>query len=270
MDAKVEEAPPPVLYKFSTAPNALNILETLRLKTAAPDQLNDPFEFLPADHALEATDSDVEEWLADPSFQKFHEETLSHDPRLRLLSKERLKQLLKEALSENQPGFINGQPENAAKVIRIISYSATAENILLWSHYADQHRGLGIGFCTQHQTFKSRPPEKVNYESERVILDSRRPHSTDETNDAHKLVYTKSPDWSYEQEWRQLWQIPHLDENQMLHLDEANIKKILIGWKTPRPIKEKLLKLCEKFLKAQILEARPDPLLYKLTFSPIN
>ncbi len=75
------------------------------------------------------------------------------------------------------------------------SLSATPTNILMWSHYAQNHEGYVIGFDADHEYFG----ESVSP----VAYSSVRPsHDPFERRHSGAIFYTKSSDWSYEQEYR--------------------------------------------------------------------
>jgi len=86
-------------------------------------------------------------------------------------------------------------------------YSEIPDSFLMWSHYTKGHQGIAIGFDVKNRFFaKGDNLMPVVYRSERMNA------SFDhgglkflEPNIA--LLRTKSPDWSYEREWRQLFSI---------------------------------------------------------------
>jgi hypothetical protein len=81
----------------------------------------------------------------------------------------------------------------------VFSLSAKCDHILMWSHYADSHRGI----CLRFRAFSTTPffgkAQRVIYQSARpklnVVLDS---HETQ----SEKALLTKADFWSYEEEWR--------------------------------------------------------------------
>lgn len=89
----------------------------------------------------------------------------------------------------------------------ILSLSELGDNILMWSHYAQQHTGICIEF--------ERAPSNilgildctlpVRYSIKAPIIDAGlyRTASKEEQNEIeHSLVLTKASDWTYEREWR--------------------------------------------------------------------
>lgn len=77
-------------------------------------------------------------------------------------------------------------------------FSERNESLLMWSHYADEHRGLCIGY-NLHDLIK-------NYNCFPVIYSDEMPQEKeidlDKTDSLMKYMLTKCRDWSYEKEWR--------------------------------------------------------------------
>lgn len=81
----------------------------------------------------------------------------------------------------------------------VLCLCADPSNILMWSHYADSHKGCCLEFSTKGTIFKS--SRCVEYAKEYPgyrFLDLK------EDGEAFSklTVYTKSELWSYEKEWR--------------------------------------------------------------------
>ncbi|MFQ1875817.1 DUF2971 domain-containing protein [Aeromonas veronii] len=97
------------------------------------------------------------------------------------------------------------------KTICITSFSETQRNLLMWSHYASQHKGICIGYDVDMLSEESDNHElkKVNYDTtifEPELLDElkniKNIFSADFKPFLDRLVTTKSNDWSYEKEHR--------------------------------------------------------------------
>lgn len=74
----------------------------------------------------------------------------------------------------------------------LICFSEDWVNPLLWSHYADKHRGICLGFDVQEGFLR-----RVSYVKDRPSL---KLPLTKEAADL--LLWTKYRDWKYEEEWR--------------------------------------------------------------------
>lgn len=84
----------------------------------------------------------------------------------------------------------------------ILSLTESPDDLLMWAHYADCHRGLAIQFNETHEFFapqvvdgQSLALTKVEYRDERPILSYS-------TINSPAVFYRKSPAWAYEKEWR--------------------------------------------------------------------
>ncbi len=92
----------------------------------------------------------------------------------------------------------------------ITSFSETQRNLLMWAHYASQHKGVCIGYSSELlKENEENMLRKVNYDSvlydEEYLehLDLITDFDSDEINDfCNHLFTTKSNDWSYEKEHR--------------------------------------------------------------------
>ena len=87
----------------------------------------------------------------------------------------------------------------------MVCFSAEArpnEEILMWTHYADMHRGIRIGFDLPEKTprFILR---KVRYRKSRVAVDLSVDGFEPSVQEAVRLsLRTKSKGWAYEREYR--------------------------------------------------------------------
>ncbi len=80
-----------------------------------------------------------------------------------------------------------------------ISFTESKSNLLMWSHYADEHRGLALGFDNNHFFFSKL--KRVEYDS--TIPDEFIKDIDINDNDSLlKLFYLKSDEWKYEKEHR--------------------------------------------------------------------
>lgn len=105
------------------------------------------------------------------------------------------------------------------------SFSTEPRHLLMWSHYADAHRGLCLMFSTalDLDVFISALP--VNYSKNFPIIHYRQDIAGDLVRNA---FLTKSIEWSYEKE-RRIFE-PDL-ANKFLHFDPAALVGIILGSK---------------------------------------
>jgi hypothetical protein len=82
--------------------------------------------------------------------------------------------------------------------------SATREPILMWSHYADGHRGLALHFDARLPPF-DRYLFEVDYGEEYPEYPFPAAQTDVSTSEAARaLLYTKAPGWRYEEEFRSI------------------------------------------------------------------
>lgn len=90
----------------------------------------------------------------------------------------------------------------------VVSLSRDPTNILMWSHYAEHHKGfvveLRIAMDAPRQLLEGIMPFPVEYQAERPVVDWA------SGCDIAQYFLTKSPEWAYEQEERVLttWEGP--------------------------------------------------------------
>lgn len=124
----------------------------------------------------------------------------------------------------------------------IVSLSETHRNLLMWTHYADQHQGLCIGY--KHDFLSSLPlpeqyntivdkfnPIKVNYDRVRFDINDLDFDEIEQEMDyinsiLLKSLTTKSDDWMYEKEHRCITPLRWADE--ILIKDSSKLSRISI------------------------------------------
>lgn len=106
----------------------------------------------------------------------------------------------------------------------VVCYSSNCYNNLLWSHYADNHKGMCLVFNVSQKNEKDLL--KVNYQEnfpEVNLIDG-----LDSNDEIIKIVTTKSKEWEYEKEYRQVF----LFKN-MLYEYPGELSEIIFGCRTP-------------------------------------
>jgi hypothetical protein len=90
------------------------------------------------------------------------------------------------------------------KDVGILSLTNREDNLMLWAHYADSHKGIVIEFDEKHPFFTDSnylhpyllyPLDKVFYKPSRPSINSDKYYDKE-------TFYTKSEDWKYEEEYR--------------------------------------------------------------------
>ncbi len=204
--------------------NSLSVLINGRMWYAKPDSLNDPFDCrIPFNSNINT--QDLANFL--PRYQKFKritdkqlEEEMQKmlDPKGRLDKKyEKIWAVLLHEADE--------QLSNSG----VFCLSQNSSNILMWSHYADGHKGFCVEFVRNSQN------DLGDYEkTRRVQYRSDYPTVSPLSPDAFDLkFFTKAKDWKYEKEWRLI--------NEEGNVEEAlpvDISAIIFGLNMPAPQRE--------------------------------
>jgi hypothetical protein len=143
----------------------------------------------------------------------------------------------------------------------LLSVSATAQNTVMWAHYAEKHKGavIGINFnkiipvgisALQVKYSKKRP--RIN-----ILTDIEDPFKA-----FHKIVLTKSIEWKYEREFRAIFDDDYLKDSQQegsaclkdfngkktwfLRLNPESIREVIFGLYTEESLKSAIRKLIER------------------------
>ena len=125
--------------------------------------------------------------------------------------------------------------EKRTKSRGVFCASAADDNILMWSHYAAEHRGLCIGYEIDYEKLTFADVFEVKY----LESDDRDVLEPDDLVDAgtaiRKLLTIKSHHWGYEKEWRLVLKSQLADgstgEEQPV---PGVIKEIIFGMRMPK------------------------------------
>jgi len=113
--------------------------------------------------------------------------------------------------------------------VGILCFSRKWSNPVLWSHYADKHRGLCLGFDIPDPLAKT-----VTYVGSRLKAELEGiTHQDDDDSFGLKLITTKYRHWRYENEVRLIINLEHIQpEDQKYFLpycDALILREIVIG-----------------------------------------
>jgi hypothetical protein len=189
---------PKKLYKYQ--PYSVQTLDNLKNRVlwfSRPAQFNDPFDSKIVPSEIEPLGE--KDWQV--LFKQVQQTALQakktlpyHGPEDSF--KERVKEGIEKSFENNVSDF---QQRGVA------CFSAKMDDILMWSHYADGHRGFCLEFDTTYEPFsKARP---VIYAKTFPTLDAEEVAEVFIRRNPEpqmKFLFTKSGCWEYEQEWRVL------------------------------------------------------------------
>src|SRR5579863_2139262 len=136
-------------YQGYNPEHLADMIARQRIHCATPGKLNDPWDCRPwfSPSVLQNDPAEMERFLeflyqsavayVDPGLRKAYDDKMRSDP---------------AALRESLAGLSRTVQEEIARR-RIYCLTPHADNILMWSHYADDHRGVCLEFSTSVQLF---------------------------------------------------------------------------------------------------------------------
>lgn len=173
------------LYKYKPMNQyTLDIIASERIYYALPESFNDPFDtqcsFTSSTAITHSTDVDkiTRAFPDDPDIMAFELKNVSS-------------------------GIDSFQRQ--LKNFGIVSLAESAADILMWSHYADNHKGICIELDRNkhNELGNSEVTSKVKYTKSYPSLNSKLLIDSDKFNSSlQRVLYTKSKQWEYEKEWR--------------------------------------------------------------------
>ena len=210
---------PDKLFKY----RAFNVL-TLRLITdaevyySAPKAFNDPLDCDPTIE-VDVSRDDMEKLyfhILMSQFGKVKARKAVHELRYFATEESDWENTLQKLLAEH----IKNQIDAELGSVGVLSMSATWSSALMWSHYADEHKGICIEYDTRgqpHDRLKA-----VSYNAARAIAVSDiikwkiKGDDQAEKRVCDTYFYAKSREWRYEKEWRDIADKPGVDETPFL------------------------------------------------------
>ena len=158
----------------------------------------------------------------------------------------------------------------------IFCCSKNNRNILMWSHYANDHKGVAIVFDSSR--FRAINGERILFR--KVKYKSKRPHISIVNIEERDIFFTKSSSWKYEEEYRSIADLYTPEELGLKTIDDMqgvcviqkkSISGIIFGCKFKGNIKslrESLIKQ-DGFEHLKFYKAEMDKLEYKLNIVPL-
>ena len=224
------------LYKYTSIDKAheeysSHIFTDHELYFSPLTELNDPFEA--SFNVQPSQDKRANRQFADMAL-KLQYPTLSR--------KERRKRAQKEGKIIGQSDFVSSVRKNMQQAYNtwgICCLSEVPYNVLMWSHYANKHRGFCLKYSTE-QFYVEHPegrtiPHKIHYTDQQPIA-----RIIDEVA-VRETLLTKAKQWEYEKEWRIV-----MPERIGWHPFPAScLTGVIFGYKMPEEHKDKIRLWCK-------------------------
>ncbi|MEL4015976.1 DUF2971 domain-containing protein [Dryocola clanedunensis] len=195
-------------------PERIDVLERNLICFSKPDHLNDPYE-LSATYNLDPFMDELTNNLSTvnlidhltPEFKGLLS-LLKESEQAKIIAQSQfiLPQLLKvnkEFILQFTQSKFDDIKSEICKSIRILCLTEKPDNLLMWTHYADSHKGFVIEFDTQSSFFNQRRSDKDEFGYLRKVKYVEKiPELAPLTSKSIEYWTTKSVEWKYEHEWR--------------------------------------------------------------------
>jgi len=198
-----------IVYQYSSFETSLNkIILEKTIRFSNPEKFNDPF--------------DCNERLLDINFKN---KSVNHH--IKELSKKKLSFRKKQEMIKklNSPETLTNMFKKRKKEFKISCFSKLSNEVLMWSHYANKHSGICVGF-----DFGFKYQDKfilcpIDYYNKIENLDG-------ECDTRQVFLYwltSKSERWRYEEEIRAISNSMTTDDYEYIKYENKHIKEIIFG-----------------------------------------
>ncbi|MHB1186639.1 DUF2971 domain-containing protein [Thiobacillus sp.] len=289
-------------YKYASPTAALAILRSKKVRYSSPLSFNDPFDVQSGLHF----DFDMDT-LHDRVLERIYQ--LASAPEAPLVDdkdawgqvvlvarkyypthgfdRERWEKLtgpsfnqLVQAIKKTQREYQEHWREVLLPGIRVFCVSEEKDNLLMWAHYAKDHKGCVFEFWSLPE--EDNPlsvARRVNYVDAPLPFYSEGEWLDDLVGikklDSHGLyrryAYAKSKHWSYEREWRVWYPLADTSgEYDEMPIRSSELRAIYIGCKASREFIEDIVPILRRsFPEARVYQATKKEDAYALTFAEI-
>lgn len=128
---------------------------------------------------------------------------------------------------------------------------------LMWSHYAEKHTGVCLGFDVSRSTV-----QQVSYQDDRILAalsPTPTPHKLSEELQ-NQLLCTKSGGWRYEEEYRRFVSLNDASAEGSLHFwpisGDIQLTEVILGPLCEEPLESVRQKVKQHFPNATVFKAR--------------
>jgi hypothetical protein len=241
---------PHKLYKYRKWSNKHHrrLLTNAELYFASASNFNDPFD---SNITINYSKGSKKEILG-----KYVEHIAKKNPGLSKTDRLKLAKSWMEKGIYNDPENIiksqKSQIEKRLKEVGIVSLSEYSDDIIMWSHYADSHKGFCVGFDTNNlQRFKEQYKQlhEVLFNIYKVKYNKKYPTPSPFGTEEEVVIdplRIKSYIWNYENEYRL---ISLNGSNQILQLTDEIISEVILGCQMAEPDIEDIIRVLSKLRK---------------------
>ena len=242
----IDNKRPRYLYKYRSIKSAIEFLKNNSIYFSNYQEFNDPFESV----CKKKYDFTPKEYFE--TFQRWGVDFFSA-----AIEAEKIRL-----------GYVNGKDllsQATNQILKDFAYfcmTKDPDNILMWSHYADSHKGVCLKFdlLQDLDTFALTVP--VDYNSEYPEF------NTLNGNPGINIITRKSLDWAYEHEHRTV----KINAHGLYAIKKDVLAEVIFGCRTSEKDKTLIRDLAKSngFNRVSFSAAMANPEAYKLDFRPYN
>lgn len=256
-----------IVYKYRNWKDEFhkNVLDKNEVYLSSPDEFNDPFDCnIPVCYSLLDSEDKLELYARE----------LIERQKLRLLERgrniedeyNRVMYRLKNEINVLQEEHSKFDFQNLNKYCGIYSLSKNWNNILMWSHYSDCHKGYSVGF------FEEKLRNILDAGGRKVVYNQKddypliNPMQGDSPEMMLEKLHYKAYDWEYEEEYRLTkFYFPDIAtlESRKIVIPNDCFAEVIIGFKADSNTIDQILEVGRK-KKIKVYRAIQVPFKFKL------
>ncbi|MCZ8198688.1 MAG: DUF2971 domain-containing protein [Flavobacterium sp.] len=235
---------PPIIYKYRNWKEDFHkdLLKKNHFFMASPSSLNDPFDCRIYENHMKflKTTENKEEYI-----KKALENNLDY-LKANNLTVENGREILSERLNDTLHYQVRSEVirnDIDDKSVGIGCFSENWNSILMWSHYADNHKGYCVGFDEKRLRYSQffGKVKRVEYS-----IDYPELNPLNKRKNSYELKYFyKSLDWEYEEEIRVMNIYNTEKPNRIIELENKHIKEVILGLKTSENDKKEIISIAK-------------------------
>ncbi|WP_281761322.1 DUF2971 domain-containing protein [Pseudodesulfovibrio nedwellii] len=174
---------------------------------------------------------------------------------------------------------LNDKLKESIKNTKVLCLAEKKDNLLMWSHYADNHKGVVFNFIIDEKYDSAwSAAQKVRYCSGYPTVSAEEMASSlvglssqpIEEIVLDRFITSKSMDWSYEKEWRVVVHMSDDDSYVYYGFQPAELKEIYFGCRVSEESKNRILQLVKsRYNHVDLFQCVKNDTCYKLDFESL-
>lgn len=280
-----------LLYKYFDG-KIKKIFTEKTIRFSQPESFKDPFELKPVINSI-ADESFIDNYFAENLKKLINHELKKYQNHLKnKLTDIQLEKLCNELYKSNKPAIMLASQKNASLAsnlinresnneIGVLCLTETKDNLLMWSHYANSHKGFCICFDSTNHFFNRKRSDKDEfYHLRKVVYVESRPRKSMTEMNGTDLLLLKSDIWKYENEWRMCVPISDFDIKIesiplpicLYKIPSQAMKQVILGANMHKDDEDEIIDIIKsdnEFKHIQITKAKASPTEFSLEFTDL-